>query len=96
MDRRQQPSHDHPTTICLYITLEQFRGQGQGWAFLGNFLDASATTEIACDLGMADATSLALWDTGAALNASVGKLPVLRGSVKANTTYVSTSISGST
>ena len=59
-------------------------------AFLGNFLDAGATTEIACDLGVADATSLALWDTGAALNASVGKLPVLRGSVRANTTYVST------
>ena len=59
-------------------------------AFLGNFLDAGATTEIACDLGVVDATSLALWDTGAALNASVGKLPVLRGSVRANTTYVST------
>ena len=59
-------------------------------AFIGNFLSADATRELACDLGQPDPDKLTLWDTGAAINASVGKHPVVPGSVVANTTYVST------
>ena len=59
-------------------------------AFIGNFLSTDATHELACDLGQSDPEKLTLWDTGAAINASVGKHPVVPGSVVANTTYVST------
>ena len=58
-------------------------------AFLGNFLHADVASELACDLGV-EADDLALWDSGAAINASVGKYPILPGSVKPNATYVST------
>ena len=59
-------------------------------AFLGNFLSADATRDLAYDLGQSDPTKLTLWDTGAGINASVGRHPVVPGSVVANTTYVST------
>eukprot|EP00966_Prymnesium_polylepis_P115069 2659619-Prymnesium_polylepis.1 len=59
-------------------------------AFIGNFLDASATYQLACDIGEPDPSSVALFDTGAAFNASIGKLPVLKGSVEPNYMYIST------
>ena len=59
-------------------------------AFLGNFLSAESTHELACDLGTSDPQTVALWDSGAAINASVGRYPVVPGSVVANSTYVST------
>eukprot|EP00966_Prymnesium_polylepis_P144216 3329706-Prymnesium_polylepis.1 len=49
-------------------------------AFIGNFLDAGSTYELACDIGEPDPSSVALFDTGAAVNASIGRLPVLKGS----------------
>eukprot|EP00966_Prymnesium_polylepis_P025722 593073-Prymnesium_polylepis.4 len=59
-------------------------------AFLGNCLDANATCELACDLGQPDPSAVALFDTGAAVHASIGKLPVLKGSVEANHLWIST------
>eukprot|EP00966_Prymnesium_polylepis_P046576 1079353-Prymnesium_polylepis.1 len=41
-----------------------------------NMLGAESTAALACDLGRADPTTFPLWDTGAAINASVGKHPV--------------------
>ena len=55
-----------------------------------NMLGAESAAALACDLGHADPTTLPLWDTGAAINASVGKHPIVPGSIVANTTYVST------
>eukprot|EP00966_Prymnesium_polylepis_P126197 2918355-Prymnesium_polylepis.1 len=53
-------------------------------AFVGECLDGNATHDLACDLGQPDPSAVALFDTGAAVHASVGKLPVLKGSIQPN------------